>query len=247
MATPMSMQETLENIARPLPPRAISTRKQGGNTLSYISWHTACTLMDQRAPGWSYEVKHVGQLAGKTFVLVSVSIPCVDGVITRDGIGNEDSDTDSWGDPFSNSESMAIRRAFAKFGLGLELYRKGQPAPLDAPVAKTNGKPAAAPHFTPRIEAATSTLEAVAIIGDIVKADLSGPHRANAIAAALKQAAYQSRSDSDIDTIRAAFAAHKSSLGAKQINSVVDAVTAAKATLEQVLDPALTEGVEHES
>ena len=55
-------------------------------------------------------------------MVAEVSIVASDGVVTRQATGCEDDDKAGYGDPTSNAESMALRRAAAKFGLGLYLY-----------------------------------------------------------------------------------------------------------------------------
>ena len=97
-------------------------------------------LMDERAPGWSIEVRQVGELAGKVFLTVRVTVQCDDGVIFREATGNESEDLDSYGDPFSNAESMALRRALAKFGLALYLYDRDRRAAI-----QEHGYPSLAP------------------------------------------------------------------------------------------------------
>jgi hypothetical protein len=47
-------------------------------------------------------------------------------LIYREATGIEDEETSSFGDTSSNAESMVLRRAAAKFGLGLYLYDKGK-------------------------------------------------------------------------------------------------------------------------
>jgi hypothetical protein len=49
---------------------------------------------------------------------------CLEGIIYREATGQEEGDCGSYGDPSSNAESMALRRAAAKFGLALYLYDK---------------------------------------------------------------------------------------------------------------------------
>lgn len=117
-------RSTLRNIAAPIPPALISHKSIKGNKISYISWYDACDLMDERAPGWSYEVKEVGTVADKVYVIARVEVPIDDDrYIFREATGNEDDVVGGYGDSFSNAESMALRRAFAKFGLARELYQ----------------------------------------------------------------------------------------------------------------------------
>jgi hypothetical protein len=55
---------------------------------------------------------------------VRISIPCLEGIISREATGTEDEELKGYGDPSSNAEAMALKRAAAKFGLGLYLYQK---------------------------------------------------------------------------------------------------------------------------
>jgi hypothetical protein len=61
-------------------------------------------------------------IGGKLILTVRLSVPCAEGIVYREATGQEDEDLDSYGNSSSNSESMALRRAAAKFGLGLYLY-----------------------------------------------------------------------------------------------------------------------------
>ena len=119
-----SINEIVNDLHKPIHARHLKTRRQGGKELTYIAWYDAAKYLDLYAPGWSYEVREVQQVAGKIVLTVRITIPCAEGIVYREATGCEDEDTDSYGDPFSNSESMALRRAAAKFGLGQHLYQK---------------------------------------------------------------------------------------------------------------------------
>jgi hypothetical protein len=131
MTTAMrSLADIIADLSRQIAPEDLESRKQGGTTLFYISWHRALKYLDRYAPGWSYEVKDIYHLAGRVALVVRISIPCAEGVVYREATGQEDEEKAGYGDPTSNAESMALRRAAAKFGLGLYLYDKGKkPAP----------------------------------------------------------------------------------------------------------------------
>lgn len=116
----MSSVTKFEALRERVPEKLLRSRQQGKNNITYISWYDACELLDERAPGWSMEIKQVGEIAGKVFVRVALTI---DGV-TRENIGSEDEDLKGYGDVFSNSVGMAIRRAAALFGPGRHLYDK---------------------------------------------------------------------------------------------------------------------------
>lgn len=120
-------QTVFELLREPIPDSYIKTkqaRSKGGQTsdIRYISWYTAIELLDDRAPGWTCEIKEVGHLSGMVFVRVALTIEGV----TRENVGCEDDDKEGWGDSFSNAYGMAIRRAAVLFGLGRELYDKSK-------------------------------------------------------------------------------------------------------------------------
>jgi hypothetical protein len=138
MATYREIQEALK---AEIPQEFLRTRQQGGQTLTFMPWHACSALADERAPGWSGYVERIQQINEAVAVTYRISIPTDDGVVEREAIGYESLSTSSYGDPTSNAESMAFRRAWAKHGLGSSLYGQektvGQAAPRAAyvPVA----------------------------------------------------------------------------------------------------------------
>lgn len=116
--------EILTDLSRPIPDRLLQTRKQGSATLTYVPWINACKLLDFYAPGWCGAVTHVHTTADRLFLTYQISIFAEEGIFTREATGTELLKCGSYGDPSSNAESMAFRRAAAKFGLGLHLYEK---------------------------------------------------------------------------------------------------------------------------
>jgi hypothetical protein len=119
-----SIKDIIAELSRPVAARHLKTRRQGGNEITYIEWHTAVKYLDLLAPGWSYYVKSVQLVGNLVTVIASISIPCLEGVVTREATGCEDADSKGYGDSCSNAEAMALKRAAAKFGLGLHLYSK---------------------------------------------------------------------------------------------------------------------------
>ncbi len=117
-----SIREIVRDLSKPVAKRHLRTRKQGGKELTYIAWHDAVKYLDHYAPGWCYEVRRIDSIGGKLILTIRLSIPSLEGVVYREATGQEDETTDSYGDSSSNAESMALRRAAAKFGLGLSLY-----------------------------------------------------------------------------------------------------------------------------
>lgn len=117
-----SIRDIIRDLSKPVAKRHLRTRKQGGKELTYIAWHDAVKYLDHYAPGWCYEVRRLDSIAGKLILTIRLSIPSQEGLVYREATGQEDESLDSYGDSSSNAESMALRRAAAKFGLGLSLY-----------------------------------------------------------------------------------------------------------------------------
>lgn len=122
-----SIGEIIGDLSKPIPARLLRSKTVGGQKIRYLPWHTAVKFLDLYAPGWSYEVRHVTGIGGKIVIVSRISIPCSEGVVYREATGQEDEDVDRFGDPSSNAESMSLRRAAAKFGLGLYLYDTSRP------------------------------------------------------------------------------------------------------------------------
>ena len=117
-----SIRDIIKDLSKPVAKRHLRTRKQGGKDLTYISWYDAVKYLDHYAPGWCYEVRSMNSVGGKLILTIRLLIPAQEGIIYREATGQEEEETNSYGDSSSNAESMALRRAAAKFGLGLYLY-----------------------------------------------------------------------------------------------------------------------------
>jgi len=121
---PRSIRDIVTDLSKPLAQRHLKTRKQGGHDITFIEWHCAVRYLDHFAPGWSYHVRAVQLVGNLVTVIASISIPCAEGVITREATDCEEADAKGYGDAVSNAEAMALKRAASKFGLGLYLYQK---------------------------------------------------------------------------------------------------------------------------
>lgn len=121
-----SISDIVRDLSKPVAVRHLATRKQGGKEILYISWATAAMYLDYYAFGWSYEIRSIVWTEDKMIVTVRISIPCLEGVVFREATGQEDLQGVNYGDSSSNAESMAFRRAAAKFGLCAYLYSLSQ-------------------------------------------------------------------------------------------------------------------------
>lgn len=144
-----TLRQIQEALKRPLPAAALETRKQGGTNLTYVPWHVANRILDKYAPGWTWEIRTLYTTGDRIFLVGRLTIPTAEGNIYREATGTETLKEDkavvvdkktfpdefgrpiteakelAYGDPSSNAESMAFRRAAARFGLALYLYDKG--------------------------------------------------------------------------------------------------------------------------
>jgi hypothetical protein len=117
-----SIREIVKDLSKPIAQKHQRKRRQGGKEITYLAWHDAVKYLDHFAPGWCYEIRRIDSVAGKLIMTVRLTIQCAEGTVYREATGQEDETLDSYGDSSSNAESMALRRASAKFGLGLALY-----------------------------------------------------------------------------------------------------------------------------
>ncbi len=117
-----SIQDIVKDLTKPVAKRHLRVRRQGGKEIGYIAWHDAIKYLDHYAPGWNYEIRSMNSIGGKLIIVIRLSVPCLEGIVFREATGQEDEEKDTYGDSSSNAESMALRRAAAKFGLGLYLY-----------------------------------------------------------------------------------------------------------------------------
>lgn len=123
---PRTLFEIQADLKRPIHPDITKTKPKGGQTLHFIEWHTAVRLLDKYAPGWQSEASAVIDGNGKQVVImVRIGIPTSDyGMVWR-AATSQDEDSDSgYGEAIERAEGAALRRAAAKFGLGLDWYSK---------------------------------------------------------------------------------------------------------------------------
>lgn len=115
--------EILADFSQPVPSRFISTRRQGGSQIQYISWVNISKLIEYYAPGYDWRIS-ITYTGDRIYCVGTLTIRAAEGDFTREATGNEMADLEKFGDPSSNAEAMALRRAAAKFGLGRQLWEK---------------------------------------------------------------------------------------------------------------------------
>lgn len=117
------LAEIITDLSKPLPTRFLSQRKQGGKSLTYVSWHHINKLMDYfTGGGWEGSVVNIHSTATEVYVVYKVTIHAQEGLFSREATGSEQLDNNAWGEAIAKAESQAFRRACARWGLALYLY-----------------------------------------------------------------------------------------------------------------------------
>ena len=117
------LAEILADLAKPLPNRFLSQRRQGGQQIPYLSWHHANRLMDFFCGGgWEGSVASLQCTTNDVFVVYRITIHAAEGTFSREATGSERLDNNAWGEAIAKAESQAFRRACARWGLALYLY-----------------------------------------------------------------------------------------------------------------------------
>ena len=119
-----SLSAIVEALSKPLPSSVLETKKLGGKAIQYVPWHRVVSMLNRYAPGWQWEIKSIHTTNDDLFLIGRLSIPTAEGMIYREATGTNSLKDTAYGDASSNAESMAFRRAAAKFGLALYLYDK---------------------------------------------------------------------------------------------------------------------------
>jgi hypothetical protein len=103
--------------------KPVYSKGSKSGTVEYIPWFSLCDILDTYAPGWEWSIT-CDYHGDRTVVIGTLTIHGSDRSISRSATGNEDSNCGNFGDPCSNAEAMALRRACAKFGIARYLWAK---------------------------------------------------------------------------------------------------------------------------
>lgn len=123
---PRSIVAIIADLSRPLPRECVAVRRQKGVDIPYLHHSTVLDILDTYAPNWQGTVVKMELLGTRCAVTYRLSIPCAEGMISREDVGLEnDWDEDEgarYGDPGVNAKATALKRAAMQFGLGRWLY-----------------------------------------------------------------------------------------------------------------------------
>ena len=120
---PGTLAAIMAGLAKPIPSRLIYQKDTGKFKADYVHHAIMRNLLDHYAPGWEWTVR-LYDTAGTLYVVGTLTIHGSDRSQTRDGIGNENDEVGGFGDPSSNAEAQALRRAAMAHGLGRHLWLK---------------------------------------------------------------------------------------------------------------------------
>jgi hypothetical protein len=119
-----SIHSIVADLSRPLPDACVAHKVLKGKDIPFLTWPTVAQLLDAYAPGWQGQITRIDQLGTSCAITYRLTIPCAEGEVSREATGQETEDVEAYGDPTSNAEAMAFKRAAAKFGVGQWLYSK---------------------------------------------------------------------------------------------------------------------------
>ena len=87
------MAESINDIIRRLEsgfPNYERTMSKGGQRIAFFPWTAVRRILDENAPGWCFEISRVESINDRVSVTGRLSIPCAEGVVWREGIGQEE-------------------------------------------------------------------------------------------------------------------------------------------------------------
>lgn len=102
-------------LSRPIPNVHIVEGEVAGRLRRMVAYRTLVLALDRYAPGWSWEVRNRTELQGLLWVTGRLTVVASDGNTYRDAIAPASCIP---GEPL---DSMALRSAAVKYGLGLGL------------------------------------------------------------------------------------------------------------------------------
>ena len=118
-----SLTEVIADLSKPLPHEYLSIKILKGEKIIFFTWHTCNLILDYVAPGWQMEVSE-NQIGECVTVKARLTLLCAEGMFARSSLGSDELDDQYFGGPLPDAESQAMKRAAARFGLGLYLYDK---------------------------------------------------------------------------------------------------------------------------
>lgn len=106
----------------------LSEKSTGKFKATYMHHAVVRDYLDLYAPGWEWTVR-LESVNGLLYCVGTLTIWGTDdggrsAAVSRDGTGNEKDEVTGYGDPSSNAEAQALRRAAMAHGFCRSLWRK---------------------------------------------------------------------------------------------------------------------------
>ena len=122
-----SITEILEDFSQPIPQEYLKTKpvfknKQKVGEITYAPWGSYVQLLLKYCPGYCWQIR-TQYFGDKVVVEGSLTIKAIEGDFIYEATGVQDTENNNYGDAIYDAESSALRRACAKAGLGLHLWR----------------------------------------------------------------------------------------------------------------------------
>ncbi|MGL5941907.1 MAG: hypothetical protein ACRC2S_16330 [Waterburya sp.] len=103
--------------------KPVFKNRQKVDDIDYIHWYDLVSELHRIAPGWSWEIR-TQFLPDRCVIEGRLTIKAAEGEFFMEATGVEPLDSNGFGDPVYSAEASALRRAMAKFGYALDLWRK---------------------------------------------------------------------------------------------------------------------------
>ncbi|MGL6342555.1 MAG: hypothetical protein ACRC80_25855, partial [Waterburya sp.] len=92
--------DIMSDLRKPIQSRFIKYKTIKGNKIPFVSWYDLNRLLDFYAPGWDWKIDTSFD-GTKVCVTGQLTLKAEEGDFTRSATGNENSDLDAYGDPYS--------------------------------------------------------------------------------------------------------------------------------------------------
>ena len=120
--------DILTDLAKPVPQRHVQQKRQGGARIDFVTWYRTQMILDHYTRGYWSQDTYITMSDGYAVARCSITVHGADKTLTRTATGSEalaeHVKGKAYGDPTSNAEAQAFKRACARFGLALHLYDK---------------------------------------------------------------------------------------------------------------------------
>jgi hypothetical protein len=165
----MTEQDIWQQIAAPLNPKQVKSRKQGNQTIYYISREDVINRLNAVCPGeWTFEIE-----------IQSVNPWVVKGRLTIRGVTREDlgvPPNEQHFDPPKAAASDALKRCASQFGFAIELYGEdyeGDDQPVPQKKQKQETQKPGIPIPADKVRKATFTFQRSKCLCDFDNGDWS--------------------------------------------------------------------------